>query len=252
VEGSAPSQPETWDAFFSDFYLRAYAEQERQSEAQEQALAAARLAKCPEGGELLDVPCGFGRHSVPLARAGYRATGVDRSQTLLEEAHRRAGGEQWPKLLRTDYRELPFADESFDAALNLFTSLGYLGDEQDTNVLGEIHRVLRPGCRLVIETMHRDLLVRQFRDHDWRALGDGRLLVEQRTFDPGAGVAQTTQTLIDSAGERDSRTFSVRIYTATELLAMLDRAGFEDARCYGTFEATPFEGGTRLVIVATR
>lgn len=92
----------------------------------------------------------------------------------LAEARRRAGNERWPKLLRTDYRELPFADQSFDAALNLFTSLGYLGDEQDAKVLAEIRRVLRPGCRLVIETMHRDLLVRQFRDHDWRSLGEGR------------------------------------------------------------------------------
>ena len=92
MDGTAPSSPETWDAFFSDFYLRAYAEDERQSEAGAQALAAARLAKCPAGGDLLDVPCGFGRHSVPLGRAGYRVVGVDRSESLLAEARRRAGG----------------------------------------------------------------------------------------------------------------------------------------------------------------
>src|SRR3954447_953323 len=180
------SSPETWDAFFSDFYLRAYAADEREGEAEAQALAAARLAACPEGGELLDVPCGFGRHSVPLARAGYRVTGVDRSAALLEEARRRAGGERWPKWVAADYRELPFADASFDAALNLFTSLGYLGDEDDTRVLAEIRRVLRPGARLVIETMHRDLLVTSFRDRDWQLLGEGRLLLERRTFDPAA------------------------------------------------------------------
>ena len=61
--------------------------------------------------------------------------------------------------MHADYRELPFADASFDAALNLFTSLGYLGDEEDTRVLREIGRVLRPGGRLVIEILHRDRLV---------------------------------------------------------------------------------------------
>ena len=129
------STPETWDAFFNDFYLRAYADDERDAEAEAQALAAARLAGCPDGGELLDVPCGFGRHSIPLARAGYRVTGVDRSTVLLDEARRRAAGERWPKFVNADYRELPFKDESFDAALNLYTSLGYLGDEEDTKVL---------------------------------------------------------------------------------------------------------------------
>jgi ubiquinone/menaquinone biosynthesis C-methylase UbiE len=250
VEASAPSPSEAWDAFFSDFYLRAYAEDERQEEVQAQALAAARLAKCPDGGDLLDVPCGFGRHSVALAGEGYRVVGVDRSEVLLGEARRRAGGERWPKLVHADYRQLPFADESFDAALNLFTSLGYLGDDDDTRVLSEIRRVLRPGARLVIETLHRDWLVRQSRERDWRPLRGGRLLLEQSAFDPGMGVMQSTQTLIDSAGERESRSFSVRVYTATELVAMLARAGFTRSKCYGTLDGAPLSNDTRLVIAA--
>ena len=250
MAAGAPSSPETWDAFFSDFYLRAFANDERDGEAEAQALAAARLAGCPEGGELLDVPCGFGRHAVPLARAGYRVTGVDRSKVLLEEARRRAGHERWPKLVAADYRELPFADASFDAAVNLFSSLGYLGDEEDTRVLGQIRRVLRPGARLVVELMHRDFLVKRFAEQTWRLLGEGRLLLEQRTFDAAAGIAQTTQTLIDGGGERESRTFSVRVYTATELLAMLARAGFEDVRAFGDLDGSPFGMETRLIAVA--
>jgi ubiquinone/menaquinone biosynthesis C-methylase UbiE len=189
---------------------------------------------------------------VPLARAGYRVVGIDRSQTLLAEARRRAGDERWPELVHGDYRELPFADASFDAAINLFSSLGYLGDDADVEVLGQIRRVLRPGGRLVIETMHRDLAVRRFAESNWRLLREGRLLLEHRTLDAAAGVAQTTQTLIDKTGERDSRTFSVRLYTATELVAMLARAGFEESKCHGGFDGSPFAVDTRLVIVARR
>jgi SAM-dependent methyltransferase len=242
------SSPETWDAFFSEFYLRAYATDERDEQAEAQALAAARLSGCAEGSELLDVPCGFGRHSLPLAAAGYRVTGVDRSQVLIDEAARRGAD---AKFVRADYRELPFPDDGYDAALNLFSSLGYLGDEEDTRALTEIRRVLRPGARLVIETNHRDALVERWRDTDWYLVGEGRLLLDQRTFDPAAGIAQSTQTLIESGGERESRTWSLRVYTATELTGMLNRAGFESARCYGDLEGGPFGTGTRLVIVAT-
>jgi ubiquinone/menaquinone biosynthesis C-methylase UbiE len=171
---------------------------------------------------------------------------------LLAEARRRAGDERWPKLVHGDYRELPFKDESFDGALNLYTSLGYLGDEEDTKVLAEIRRVLREGARLVIETMHRDRLIGMAADRHWRLMGEGRLLLEQSTFDPASGVAQTTQTLIDGSGRRESRTFSVRVYTATELLAMIDRAGFSDARAYGGFDGEPLARDTRLVIAAIR
>ena len=251
MDRSATSSSATWDAFFSGFYLRAYAGDERE-DAAAQAAAAARLSGCEAGADLLDVPCGFGRHSVPLARAGYRVVGVDRSEALLAEARRRAGGERWPKLTRADYRELPFADASFDGAINLFTSLGYLGDDEDTRALAEIGRVLRPGARLMIEAMHRDLLVREFSDQDWRLVGEGRLLLERRTFDAVAGIAQVTQTLIEGAGERDSRSYSIRVYTATELVAMLAAVGFAEARCYGDLDGRAFSTATRLVVAATR
>src|SRR3954447_6135584 len=159
-----PSSTADWDDFFGDFYLRAYVEDEADAQAAEDGLAAARPAGAEAGAEVIDVPCGYGRHTLALAAAGFRVVGVDRSQTLLEEAKRRAGHKRWPKLVRADYRELPLPDASFDAALNLFTSLGYLGDEADTSVMGEICRVLRPGGKLVLETMHRDRLVNGFRE----------------------------------------------------------------------------------------
>ncbi len=250
VEQRAPSPAETWDEFFGEFYLRAYREAERNAEAEAQALAAAKLAGCPPGGDLLDVPCGFGRHALPLAAQGFRVVGVDRAQALLDEAQRRKGHGRWPKFVRADYRDLPLPDESFDTALNLFSSLGYLGDEEDTRALAEIGRVLRPGARLVLELMHRDWLVRDFAEQDWRRLGEGRLLLEQRTFDAAAGVAQTTQTIIASNGERESRSFSVRVYSATELVAMLTRASFAEVRCFGDLGGSPFGLDTRLVAVA--
>jgi len=247
-----PSSAETWDAFFSDFYLRAYAAEAADEKAESQALGVARLAGVEPGAEVLDVPCGYGRHSLPLARAGYRVTGVDRSAALLDEARRRAGHERWPKLVQADYRELPFPDASFDAALNLFSSLGYLPVDEDTKVLAGIARVLRPGGSLVIETMHRDLLVLRWSDSDWRLMGEGRLLLEQRTFDAASGIATTSMTLIDGDGRRESRTWSVRVYAVTELLAMVERAGFADAKCYGDFDGGEFGPSTRLLIVARR
>ena len=147
---------------------------------------------------------------------------------------------------------MPFADDSFDAALNLFTSLGYLGDEEDVKVLAEIRRVLRPGAKLVIETIApRPARGRAGATTTGGLMGEGRLLLEQRTFDPAAGVAQTTQTLVEPDGARESRTWSVRCYTATELVAMVERAGFAEVKCWGGFEMEPLTTTSRLVIVAT-
>jgi hypothetical protein len=94
--------------------------------------------------------------------------------------------------------------------------------------------------------------VRRFREKDWRLLGGGRLLLEQTTFDPASGVVQMTQTLVPPGGERESRTLSLRVYTATELVAMLERAGFAEVRCHGDLDGGPFGTETRLVAVARR
>jgi ubiquinone/menaquinone biosynthesis C-methylase UbiE len=195
VSHPEPSPPETWDAFFTEFYLRAFREDERSAEAQ--ALAAAQLSACPPGGDLLDVPCGFGRHSLPLARAGYRVTGVDRAQPLLDEAARRAGGERWPKFVRADYRDLPFADASFDACWTL-GGFNYFRDH--AAALREMARVTRPGGIMVVADenpkLHRfgigNLLGFPAFDALWlRALGldrDFAAMVQQHKFDPAATI----------------------------------------------------------------
>jgi hypothetical protein len=82
-------------------------------------------------------------------------------------------------------------------------------------------------------------------------MGEGRLLLEQRTFDPAEGVAQTTQTLVETDGTRESRTWSARVYSATELVALCKAAEFGEVKCWGGFEHEPFTPDTRLVIVAT-
>ena len=200
--------------------------------------------------------CSTSRAATGATRSRWRAPATrSRASTARRRCSPRpaaARATSTPELVEADYRELPFPDERFDAALNLFTSLGFYGDEEDVKALGEIGRVLRPAGRLVIEIMHRDRLVHGFHEQDWRMVGAGRLLLEQRTFDAASGVAQTTQTLIETSGERDSRSFSVRVYTATELVAMLMRAGFAEAKCYGDLDGGPFGTRTRLVIVARR
>jgi SAM-dependent methyltransferase len=238
-----------WDRLFDELYLRTYAVLERGGEAEVAALAAARLAGVEPGGDVLDCPCGYGRHSIPLARAGYRVVGADRSPVLLEEARRRAG-EDGPTWVEADHRELPFADGSFDAVLNLFSSLGYRGEDGDRQTLAEFRRVLRPGGALVVETMHRDRLASIFQPRGWEPLPDGGLVVEERRFDHVAGEIETTHGLIDAEGRRDSVTYRMRCYTATELVRLIEEVGFVGVECFGGLDREELAISTRLVVLA--
>ena len=169
----------------------------------------------------------------------------------LAEARRLAGDVEWPKWVQADFRELPFEDEAFDAVLCLFSSIGYRGEEGDRQVFAEYLRVLRPAGPLLIETMHRDRLMRIFQERGWEPLADDAVLLEERRFDYSAGVIETDHTYF-AVGERRSVTFKLRVYTATELVKLLADAGFAEIECFGDYEGGPLSPETRLVVRARK
>jgi SAM-dependent methyltransferase len=241
-----------WDELFDELYLLTYAALDRGGPQEEEALAAARLAGQEPGADVLDAPCGYGRHSIPLAAAGYHVVGVDRSEVLLDEARRRAGDGEWPRWVHGDHRELPLEAESFDAVLCLFSSLGYRGEDGDARTLAGFHRVLRPGGRLVVETMHRDRLMLIFQPRGWDPLPNGGTLVEERRFDYEEGVLESDHILIRPDGSRKAVTYRIRTYTATELGKLVAQAGFADPEYLGDLEGAELSRETRLVIVARK
>ena len=239
-----------WDRLFDELYLRSYAPLQPDDDAEPLALGAMRLAACEPPADVLDAACGYGRHSHVLAREGYEVVGVDRSPVLLAEARRRSEGDAGPSWVEADYRELPFPPGSFDAVVNLFTSFGFFGDREDSQVLGEFRRVLRPGGALVLETIHRDRLMAVFHEHDWEELPDGALRLERRAFDAVEGVVEVALTYWTKGGEPMTVEYELRVYTATELARMTSAAGFAETAFYGDPNGGPLTRESRLVLVA--
>jgi cyclopropane fatty-acyl-phospholipid synthase-like methyltransferase len=90
-----------------------------------------RLTATPAGAAVLDIPCGPGRHVVPVAQRGHRVCGVDLNRTYLEEARRRVDQARVDaELIHADMREFVRAS-SFDLVINLYTSFGYSSEPAD-------------------------------------------------------------------------------------------------------------------------
>jgi SAM-dependent methyltransferase len=253
MSGSLPEMG-GWDAVFDETYLRTYGPYENAERDRDQALAAVTLAEVEPGEEILDCPCGFGRHALPLAEAGYVVTGLDRSESQLAEGERRRGAAEWPRLVRGDYRQLPFEDASFDGVLTMFSSLGYLERDEDVGVMRELRRVLRPGRALIVETAHRDALARSlWSPRTWDRLPDGSLYLEERTPDWSSGTVSTYRVIITPDGDRIERPYVIHAYSATEWIAMLHDAGFAEVDAFGAWDgATPITPGVWRLILRAR
>lgn len=244
-----------WDAVFDETYLETYIPFLDEERTRGEAMGAASLAGLEPPADVLDCPCGFGRHATVLTNAGYRVTGLDRSETQLAEAERRRAGAEWPRLVRGDYRELPFADASFDAVFNLFSSLGYLERDEDVGVLREFRRVLRPGGALIVETMHRDGLARhtaQWTSRRWNRLPDGGLYLEESEPDWTAGTLSALHMVVTPEGERIERRYVFRFYSVKEWAEMLREAGFSDVDAFGGWDEAPASPESWRLILRAR
>ena len=206
-----------------------------------------------ECGDVLDLACGPGRHSVALAKRGFRVTGVDLSTFLLSKARERARAEdvdvEWE---REDMRRF-VRPERFDLALSLFTSFGYFeSKEDDLKVLRNIHRSLRPGGALVMEIAGREALARRFHPTTSKELDDGRLLVERHEiFDDWTRIRNHWIVI-----ENDTATtfrFEFRVYSGQELKGLLSDAGFAGVRLCGAYDGRSYDlDAERLVAIARK
>lgn len=117
-------------------------------------------ALAPRGGQhLLDLGCGNGLLTEELARAvgetGH-VTGLDPSQAMLDAARTRLAIRENVSLIQGVAEDIPLENASLDGALSVQV-FEYFSDSRPA--LHELHRVLKPGARLVISDMHFDTLV---------------------------------------------------------------------------------------------
>jgi SAM-dependent methyltransferase len=249
--------PGWWRAFYDDDYLRLWGGFYDDATSDAQAAAIIAMLGLAPGARVLDAPCGFGRVSRPLAVRGMHVTGVDRSETLLASARAHGDGIAY---VQHDLRE-PLPDElgSFDAAADVFSSIGHDGDDGDRAVFRTFARALVPGGRLLVETMHRDVLIaRRAREELQlqRTLADGTRMTEEARWDPIRGRVDSVWRWRGPRGDGEKRS-TLRLYAITELVTMLDAAGFDVIAAHRGATAEPFTGegpaaGGRVGIVAER
>ena len=111
---------------------------------------------------------------------------------------------------------------------------------------------LRPGGDFLIDILNPIALAPVFRKREWREFDDGSILVERRWQDQLAGRGGGTWTFIRSDGSRSTLEHSVRMYAAWELRLLLERAGLEVERAWGSFDGTELGDGTRTILLARK
>ena len=239
-----PPEPADWfEHWFGDEYLRLYPHRDESDAAEAIDLVAAHMEGRPVNS-VLDLACGAGRHARLLCDRWW-TVGLDLSPALLRVARRESPDAPY---VRADMRELPFASESFDLAVNLFTSFGYFDDDREhAQVLKCVARVTKRGGTFVLDFLNPEEVRRNLVPRDERVVGGATVEQFRRISSDRKYVEKTIRVRGKEYLER------VRLLSAPELEEMLVAAGFDVVERAGDYTGGSWsEDSPRTILFSRR
>ena len=229
------------------------------------------------GGPVLELGCGTGRISLPLARAGVPLVGVDRSAAMLAFARQRTARDRLHRVLRlvqADIRHLPFPSapakpksrshsrDRFAMVMAPYGILQSLLHERDlASTLSEVHRVLQPngtfGLELVADLPSWEEYRKRVSLKGWRGRRGGAhlTLVESVRQDRSRRRTIFDQEFTERRG-RQARvhrfSLAFRTLSVPQMTRRLERAGFEISALLGDYRGGRWDARADVWIILAR
>jgi len=242
-------------------------------------------------GPILELGCGTGRVTLPLARAGAAIVGIDRSTAMLARAVRRMRrvarinpqsaignrrsaispqspinpqsasrnrGES-PQWIRGDIRSLPFADLSFPLVIAPYGILQSLVRPSDlTAALASVARVVAPDGTFAIDLVPDVPNWREYQDYvqlRGRSKGAHVTLIESVTQDRARRLTTFEQRFVERRGrtKREHRfSLTFRTLTVPQMSRQLERAGFAVASVLGDYRGRAWDARADVWIILAK
>lgn len=205
------------------------------------------------GNHVLDLMCGYGRHTLELAKRGYQVMAIDNSPEYIDEINRRSSQEHLQVNTSCSAAVHMKLEGSFDMAICMGNSFAFFREEEAIAILGHLSDHLRSGGKLLINTwMIAEIAIRHFKEKDWFYLDEFTYLTDNAfLFNPTR--VETDHILIHSNGTKQTIKGIDYIFTVAELSSLFERTGFRLMDIYSTPRKKKFRlGDTKAYIVAEK
>jgi ubiquinone/menaquinone biosynthesis C-methylase UbiE len=216
-------------------------------------------------GAVMELGCGTGRVSIPLARAGIRLVGVDRSEPMLARARQRIAKStnrrlaKSLRLVRCDIRQLPFGGQTFPMVIAPYGILQSLIRPRDlTATLASVARVIAPGGTFGIDLVPD---VPKWSEYSNRVQLRGKAggaqltLIESVRQDPKRRLTTFEQKYVERRGVRTREhrfDLTFRTLSVPQMSRQLERAGFSVDAVLGDYRGRPWDDRADVWIIVAK
>jgi SAM-dependent methyltransferase len=242
---------EEW--FSNKFYLELYKHRDEE-DARLMVNFLQRSISLNTKSKVLDIACGAGRHSLELARRGFNVTGFDLSKFLINEAKKTLKESKEKdlkvKFLIKDMRNFNFKN-SFDVAVNIFTSFGYFeNDRENFKVIENVSDSLKKGGYFVFDFLNKKHIEKNIVPYSKNKYGK-IIIVQKRRIENGFVKKHIT---IKKGNEVLNFDEILRLYSLNEFKKVFEGYGLKFQNVYGDYFGNEFNKikSRRLIIIAKK
>ncbi len=195
---------------------------------------------------ILDLCCGQGRHSLELARRGFKnVVGIDRSSYLVRLARRRARQSGMAVSFHEgDARKYRYRGEPFHTVMLLGNSFGYFDLEADDEaVLKNVKRHLVSNGTLVLDLTDGDWMRKNFQPRSWEWVDESHLVCRERALSSDGDRLISREVVVHAEmGVITDQFYAERLYSFERIAALLEKQGFSSVKSHGVVEADSVRG----------
>lgn len=198
--------------------------------------------------KILELCCGTGRLTVPIAKAGYNICGVDYTSSMLEQAKVKASEAGLEiNFIEADIRSLNL-QEKFDFIFIPFNSIHHLYKNEDLfkafngvkNHLKEgglfLLDCFNPNIQYIVEGEKEQRKIAEYTTEDGRAV----LIKQTMRYESATQINRIEWHYFINGEFHSIQNLDMRLFFPQELDSYLEGAGFEIIHKFGNFEEEAF------------
>lgn len=207
---------------------------------------------------ILDFVCGFGRHSIELAKNGYSVEGFDIDKESIENAKKITMHASFKNIKLYKKDSLKFKKQDFfDAVICLYSSIGFLDEKLNDSVFKNLFRSVKKGGRVILDVMNPDWAIKNLKPYlEKMVIYEGKNYIinhSREILRNPIREKNTVKFIEERSGKINIISYTVQLYSYKELQEKLLKNNFKIYKKFGSFQKHCISlNDQRIIIIADR